>query len=358
MRKIKIGIIPPRTSTGEYRYSKYLINGLIKRNFNVEIINNKFFRSPNVKIFLGSYIINRIIKNTQVNIIHNLDNLGPYLFNNNNNKIERVLTVHDIAPIILPSIYNKIVKYNFNNILPRIITNSDLIIVPSYSTKNDLLSYFNLEGNKIHVIPMGIDLSVFYPRSVDPNILFRYGINNKYILYVGTNNPRKNLKNLILAFLKIADKIPHDLVLIGPMNKVDVDRIIDAQYSSCSDYVLKRIVIPGYVDGTDLPVIYSGASVFVFPSLYEGFGLPPLEAMACGTPVILSSNSSLTEVAGDKGVYINNPYDFNEIATHILQVINNEKLRNRLIQNGMMRAKQFSWEKTIDKTCQSYKSLF
>jgi glycosyltransferase involved in cell wall biosynthesis len=354
---MKIGLILPNTRTGESRYSDYLINGLKENGINIEILNNPLLiNRPNVKIFMGSFFLKRIIKNRDISVVHNLDNLGPFLVRNN--KIKSILTVHDIAPVILPQIHSSMMNFNFKWILPKLIDNCDSIIADNKSTKNDLISKFGVESEKINVVPLGIDTSIFYSRPSSDNILKKYGINHNYLIYVGGDNPRKNLKNLILAFIGIFQNSPHDLVLIGPINKKNLVKIIKS-HTNPNSYknILNRIIIPGYVDYKDLPVLYSAASAFVFPSLYEGFGLPLLESMACGTPVITSSNSSLREVVGNSGLYINDPLNPNEISDNIIKILDNDKLRNKLKNRGFERVKKFSWEETTKKTIKTYEQV-
>ncbi len=357
---MKVTIIPPTSRTGESVYSKYLISGLIRRGIDVEILRNSFLSRPNIKIFLGSFLLENLIKDRGISIVHNLDNLGPYLIRQRSAGVKNVLTVHDIAPVILPQIHNWIIKFDFKLILPKLIENCNSLIVDSHSTKEDLVSNFGVNDNKIDVIPLGVDTSFFYPRTPEETetIFKKYGIPTRYILYTGDDNARKNLKNLIIAYGRISSEIPHSLVLVGPINKSKVREIIDGCPGSGNfkKQLLSRVITSGYVDYEDLPTIYSGASAFVFPSLYEGFGLPVLEAMACGTPVITSNTSSLPEVVGDAGIYIN-PLHPKEIAVNILKVLEDNALQEKLKKIGFERARKFTWEETVEKTIQVYKKI-
>lgn len=351
-------IIPPKTNTGEGNYSKHLIDGLKTKDINLNVLENYFFKRPNIRIFLGSILQKNIIKDKDISIIHNLDNLGPFLTRYNQN-VKNILTVHDVAPVVLPDIGSKIMKFNFSSILPILIKNSDLIIVPSYSTKNDLEIYYNVSEEKIEVIPMGIDTDVFYPREDPSNVLDKYGIRMPYLMYTGNDNPRKNLKNMIIAYSKLLDDIPHNLVLIGPINQDNLIKSIMKydNFKVSKKELLNRIIMPGFVDYEDLPFIYSGADALIFPSLYEGFGLPPLEAMACGTPVIVSNNSSINEIVNNVGIYIDNPLDVEEIADKIFKLVSNPKLRDKLQNNGIKRAGKFSWENTVNSTLKAYQNI-
>jgi hypothetical protein len=202
---------------------------------------------------------------------------------------------------------------------------------------------------------LGVDLSFFYPRIPDENVLNKYGIKNDYLLYLGNDNPRKNLKNLILAYSRIYKEIEEDLVLVGPINHESLRSFIskiDNEYGLSG-----RIITPGYIDYDDLPLLYSEATALVFTSLYEGFGFAPIEAMACATPVVVSNNSSITEVVGETGLYINDPLNPDEIANNILILLGDGKLQRKLKNNGPERAKNFSWENTIERTIQAYQKV-
>lgn len=353
---MKVGFISPLSKTGEAGYAKYLKEGLIEKKVNIMEFTNHFFNRPNVRISLGSLLLKRLI-NKDIDILHNLDNMAPFLFDKCHN-IKKISTIHDIAPVVLPSIHSKLMKFDFRFLLPILIKNSDFIIVPSKATKKDIISYFNFEKNNIEVIPEGIETTFFSPKIPKKEILNKYSIYKDYIIYVGTDNPRKNLKNLISAFSTILNDTGHYLVLIGPINKENLIKFVKNHYnSSHCQKLLSRIVMPGYVDYNDLPILYSGATAFVFPSLYEGFGFPPLEAMACGTPVLVSNNSSIPEVVGDAGVYIKDPLDPDEISKSILKVIENDDLRIKLKNEGFIQANKFPWQETVEKTFNLYNKI-
>lgn len=353
---MKIGLIPPNSNTGEFKYCQYLYRGLIERGLEVELLSNRFLvNRPNLKIFLGSFLLKRMV-NDDIEILHNVDNLGPFLFEDSDSKMKRVLTVHDIAPIIFPDIHNRMMKFDFKYILPKLIENSDLIIADSYFTKKDLERYFKVKEDKVNVAHLGVNSSFFYPRENNGEVMAKYGIKNDYLFYLGNDNPRKNLKNLILAYSRIYKEIGEDLVLVGPINQGNLRAFIEKidKGNGLSD----RVITPGYVDYDDLPPLYSGATSLVFTSLYEGFGFAPLEAMACGTPVITSNNSSITEVVGDAGVFIDDPLNPEEISNKISFLLNNENLQKKLKLQGPKRAKQFSWDNTIDKTLEAYEKVY
>jgi glycosyltransferase involved in cell wall biosynthesis len=247
-------------------------------------------------------------------------------------------------------------KFDFKIILPKLIENSDLVITDSYSTKKDLEDYFEVKEEKIDVAHLGVDLSFFYPREHDNAVMEKYGINNDYLFYLGNDNPRKNLKNLIIAYSKIYRDIEQDLVLVGPIDQNNLRAFIEK--IDKGNGLSQRIITPGYVDYEHLPLFYSRATALVFTSLYEGFGFAPLEAMACGAPVIVSNNSSISEVVGESGLYINNPLDAEEISNRIYKLLNDEKLQKKLKRHGPKRAEKFTWGNTINKTIKAYEKVY
>jgi glycosyltransferase involved in cell wall biosynthesis len=229
------------------------------------------------------------------------------------------------------------------------------IIAISENTKKDIMDCFGIEDEKIRVIYLGVDRQ-FSPQP-DPNeagVLSKYNLPSGYILSVGTLEPRKNILRLINAYKMVAssgEPVPK-LVIVGGhgWRNEDLGKLV--RESGLAD----RVVLVGYVPDEDLPTLYRNATVFVYPSLYEGFGLPPLEAMACGTPVITSNLSSIPEVVGDAGIVID-PYNTTEIARAIASVLNNEELRESLRTSGLVRSRLFNWDKTALETLKLYQEV-
>ena len=359
---MKVAIIPTATRTGERTLSRCLIRGLQQQeDIEVQVLKHFALSRPNVKIFLGSLLLKYLIKDESVAVVHNVDNLGPFLFRHKDFAIRKVLSVHDISPLMLTqpfeaAVSDRVVRFDFTTLLPRIIKNTDLIIVPSYSTRGDLISTFGAKKENIVVTPYGVDTSFFYPREDYAAVLDKYRLRRKFLLYVGNDRTRKNLKTLVRAYADIFKEIPHDLVLVGPISPNRLRAYINLTDLSAKlkKEVRARIIVLGYVTRDDLPIIYSAATAFVFPSLYEGFGLPPLEAMACGTIAIVSKNSSLNEVVGDCGILIDDPLDPEEISARILEAIEEDASPNDLVRRGIERAKHFTWDKTVQATIAAY----
>lgn len=361
---MRVAIIPPTSKTGERTVSRHLIHGLLERGVDVKILRHLALNSTNRKVFLGSLLLKHLLKDESISLVHNVDNLGPFLFRHEDWRIRKVLTVHDIAPVILPPQYERIVRdrisrFYFTNVLPKLIDNCDLIIVDSYSTMTDLIAKFGVSKEKLAVVYPGVDTSFFRPSNDYSQVLNKYALQDKFLLYVGNDNPRKNLKNLVKAYGSIFQETSDDLVLIGPINENKIRANINLMRLAprLKKELRDRIILLGHVAYTDLPSIYSAATALIFPSLYEGFGLPPLEAMACNSPVVLSDNSSLREVAGEAGLYINDPLNPEAISENILEIINNRSLRESLRSKGYKQAHRFSWETTVQKTINAYDSI-
>lgn len=219
------------------------------------------------------------------------------------------------------------------------------VIVSSEFVKKEVVAATNVGEAMIDVVPLAYSDSLFTTMPGEGKRAFfdKYRLKANYLLFVGTLFPYKNLKTLTDAFLRIKSQIPHSLVIVGRK-----------QFSAGSLASDERIVYVDYVPAEDLPLFYSYADMFIYPSLSEGFGIPPLEAMACGAPVISSNGGSLPEVVGDAGLLFD-PEDSGALGTLILKVVNDEKLRKDLIAKGFRNVKKFSWQRTAEgiiKSCE------
>lgn len=229
----------------------------------------------------------------------------------------------------------------------------DAIIADSESTKNEIIKYLKIPDEKIHVIHLACSEKFRpLPKGETETVREKYKIREDFILNVGTLEPRKNLGRLIEAYDRSRAKKDFLLVLAGGKGwkYKHIFRLV--KQLKLED----RVVFCGYVPDSDLPELYNSASLFVYPSIYEGFGLPPLEAMACGIPVIVSHTTSLPEVVGDAGVYVN-PFDIEQISFSIDGVLSDGKLLQTLRKQGLKRARLFSWEKTARETLRLYQQL-
>lgn len=270
----------------------------------------------------------------------------------------KVCSIHDLSPIYYPQFHPRgRVKFLLKH-LPLSISKADHIITGSYSIRDEIINTFKVAPVKITVIYHGID-SVFKVRQrveVNP-VLARYGLLGKfYILSVATLEPRKNLVRLLQAFAYLSEsqRKQFPLVLIGTMGwgkeLANLKKLMRRMISKGEMYYLD------YVASYDLPYLYSGAYAFVYLSLYEGFGLPLLEALASGVPTLTSNVSSMPEVVGNAALLVN-PIDVGAINYKLNQLLTDNTLREKLKRRGPIQAAKFSWKKCADKTVKVYQSL-
>jgi glycosyltransferase involved in cell wall biosynthesis len=268
--------------------------------------------------------------------------------------IKTVLTIHDLIHYVFPKTM-KPLNFVINKlIIPSSVRRADFLVAISNWTLSDVFKYLQPIEKRSKVVHLAIGKQ-FKPQNINISrkiVKDKFGIDFPYILSVGTFEPRKNIGGLFNAFSSIADKIPHHLVVVGQKgwkNKKSLEEITLSQYHD-------RVHLIGYVDDEFIPYIYSAADVFVFPSFYEGFGLPPLEAMACGVAVITSNVSSLPEVVGDAAV-LTNPRDPAAIGLEIIKILQDLKLRESLIKKGQMQISKFSWEKTAKEMLEIFETV-
>ncbi len=264
-------------------------------------------------------------------------------------KIPGVITIHDLSGLLMPDFHQRRVSLT-SRLIPQAVRKARRIITVSHFTRKEVEKLFPSAAGKTRVVYNGVG-SQFQPSPPErvEEVKVKYGIKENYIMYLGTVEPRKNLKTLLRAFALLKNKIPHLLVIAG-MKGWKYHGIFDLLRELSLE---ERVVFTGFVPEEDLPPLYSGADVFVYPSLYEGFGIPVLEAMACGTPVVASKTSSLPEVVGDAGL-LADPHSPGEIAARIEEVLKNPGLAEKLSLLGRKRAGEFTWERTARGTLQVY----
>ncbi len=267
-----------------------------------------------------------------------------------------VVTIHDLCFLHFPESFSKFEVFRSKILIPFTAKKADKVITGSNFSKNDIISNYKINSQKIEVIPYGVS-SNFKPIKNEEkikNVLKKYNISGEYILTVGRLNPRKNLLSLVKAYniLKKNKKIPHKLVIAGKEDYNSKETIKFVKKMDC----YKNIIFTGFVRDEDLPYLYNGADIFVYPSLFEGVGLPVLEAMSCGIPVITSNTTALKEIIGNAGIAIN-PFNIDEIAQAIFQIISDRNLKSDYIKKAFIRAKEFSWKLTAQKTLKIYKEL-
>jgi len=295
-----------------------------------------------------------VAKKQNLDLFHGVDHIGiPFFFKRG--KCRFVLTVHDLITKLFPEMFTLKHRMIENTLRPLILRNADRIIAVSRSTRDDLLRFYPQYADKTRVIYQGVDTR-FFPRDREEikKIQKKYRIDFPYILSLGTLEPRKNIPRLVEGFAKakMEGGIEHKLVVTGRKGWKYKEMLSQLQEGPFSE----EIVFTGFVEDEDLPCLYAGAEIFLYLSLYEGFGLPVLEAMACETPVITSNLSSLPEVAGDAALLIDSS-SAEEIAASLLRLLSDEELRKDLQKKGRERAKFFSWEKTAEEILELYEEI-
>jgi len=322
-------------------------NGFFKQklpDFNYVNSQIKFTRIPNK-------ILNLALKTNRVKLEKLIGDFD-YLFLPNLNqfniepKTKLAITVHDLSPILTPEFYDfkRKLWHKFLN-YRQAFERADVLFAVSEYTKNDLVKIFDLDADKIKVIYPGVDHKIFQP-NIPEDVLRMvrnaYALPGKFILFLNTIEPRKNLAALIKAF----EMLPSDvnLVIAGRLGwkyRGDFSLIKRAKKSAKIKYI-------GYIEEKHKPALIKLSSALIYPSFYEGFGFQPLEAMALGTPVVVSQVTALPEISGDAALLIN-PYQESSLAQALEEVLNNQHLRANLISKGLKQAKRFNWQKTAQE---------
>ncbi len=268
-----------------------------------------------------------------------------------------IVTVHDLARCCFNFDRETIIERILLNLDKRYIKQASHIIAICQSTKSDLVKYLNIPESKISVIYNGVDHNIFKPYKPYQMRPYHVTLSHKpYILYVGSERRRKNLGRLIEAFAILRKDFPElRLVKVGTSGRSEQYRYATMKKLD-SLGITQAVIFIDHIPELDLAHYYSSALLLAYPSLYEGFGLPPLEAMACGCPVVTSDNSSLPEIMGEAGIMVN-PYDTDSLAQAMREVLTDSKLRNDMVSKGLKQAKKFSWERAAMETQEVYEKI-
>jgi glycosyltransferase involved in cell wall biosynthesis len=289
-----------------------------------------------------------------IDVFHGLDQSGIPLFFKAG---KCVVTIHDVIPLVLPWAFPPRHRWVLAMTLPRLRKQAEMVIVPSAAAAEDVVRYLQVERERITIIPMGCDTR-FQPvgeAAQAAMVQRRYNLPRHYILFVGTLEPRKNVQTLLRAFAQVLAETPRDdlrLVIAGGAGWGVEDYLATVDMLKLHD----QVHFVGFVEDNHLPDLYRGALMFVYPSLYEGFGLPILEAMACGTPVITSNRTSLPEVAGDAAVLID-PTRPEALAEAMTSILSDGELRQTLRAKGLARAHAFTWNTVAERTVAVYRAV-
>lgn len=315
-------------------------------------------RHPNVElcrvdvpiVSMGEqYRLRSAVSGQRSAVFHSPYYIKPYLL-----RVPSVVTIFDLIPLLFPNdVPSARARFFFRWAVWLAVQTATRVIVPSRATRDDLIARVRVPREKIAVIPLAADARLApQADAAIARVREKYALPKRYILYVGINKPHKNLVTLIDAWARAETDAA--LVIAGAW-----DARYAAEQRSGETAVSGRrsaVKFVHNVDDVDLPALYAGAAIFVMPSLYEGFGLTPLEAMAAGAPVVCSNASSLPEVVGDAALLVN-PRNVAEIAQAIVRGLDDAGLRDNLRAKSLARAAQFSWERTAKETLRVYRSV-
>lgn len=302
--------------------------------------------SPPVRIVWEQTVSPLATRRAGVDLMHfpvNVVSLPP--------SVPQVVTVHDLAFHHFPEQYPA-AKQRYLRLMTRLsVSRARRVIAVSEATRRDIIRLYGCPPERVVAVPNGIG-DEMRPLPLDEVVAFRreQGLPEEFLLFLGTLQPRKNLETLLRAYATITNEVDWPLVVAGGTGW-QYDRIFQLVRQLG---LVERVRFVGYVVGEQLPLWYNAAKAFVYPSLYEGFGLPVLEAMACGTPVIASNTSSLPEVVGDAGLLVD-PRSVRGLASTMLAVARDGDLRQQLGQRGRERARAFSWTRTAELTVEVYR---
>ncbi|WP_394884845.1 glycosyltransferase family 4 protein [Clostridium butyricum] len=268
-----------------------------------------------------------------------------------------ITTIHDLTYILYPETMDKKNRERLKKDMINTVNRVDYILTISENSKNDIIKYLNIPEDKITVIYPGVD--EIYKQVLDEKhiekIKRKYNIIGRYLLYLGTLEPRKNIETIIKSYNDFIKSSDEDIKLVLAGKK---GWLYDSIFNLVSEYGLENnVVFTDYVDDSDKPALYQGAEIFLFPSLYEGFGIPVAEAMASRTPVITSNSSSLPEVAGDSAI-ITEPLDYRKISESIKKILRDSNIRQKMIENGIKQVEKFNWDDSAEKLRKIYIDLY
>ncbi len=370
---LRIWIDARRYESGMWVYLSHLIDKLSlldKTNQYALIVNRKHydlfpglpenFRKIKTVFTIENHVFGEIWRNVflprkmvreKVDVFHDPGYFLPY----SNGKFKKIVTFHDLVAFVHKETNSR--KYfTYMRAITRLSAKlADTIIADSQHTKNDILRLLDVPEERVKVIYLAAGSNFFPIRDEQLKTDFkkRYELPEHYILNMGTIEPRKNIPRLLDAFhrLKLKYDIPHKLVIggsFGWLYKPVLQKIKDFRLS-------QEVVMPGFIKNENLNLLYNAAEAFVFPSLYEGFGLPPLEAISCGIPVASSNTSCLPEILGDGALYFD-PYDVGDMSEALWKIISSPSIREKLEEKALLQAAKFSWTETARQTLDIYQS--
>lgn len=365
-------------SVGSGQYLKYLLPALLAADsrLNITLISPKPFEPPPqaehpnlnyrviptplpnqasnlAKVWFEQITFPRACKKLGVDVAH-----VPYFGSSLAPGVPTVVTIHDIIPMILPEYRGDWRVRLYTSLVAAAAQQANIILADSQASKDDIISRLNIPDEQVRVVYLAPAPHYQPPQSWQPliEIKKKYNLPEDFVLYLGGYDVRKNVSALLHAYTWVSAtlKDAYPLVLAGKLPQTDTPFFPDPLRIARDLGIEHYIVTPGWIAEEDLPLLYAAATVFVYPSRYEGFGLPVLEAMACGTPVVTTNAASIPELAGPAAFQLD-PTDTKHMAAPILRLCTEEGSNDELVECGFEQVEKFSWEKTAAETLQAYK---
>jgi glycosyltransferase involved in cell wall biosynthesis len=307
-------------------------------------------KSPMQRLIWEQIILPGQVRSARIDLLHSLHYTQPVRLG-----CSSVVTIHDMTFFLFPHLHTRSKRLFFPFAIRTSIRRADALVTISESTRQDTIRLLGVTPQKIFTTQLGVndEFHVIEDKELLTEVRQKYGLPKEYILYVGLVEPRKNIPSLIRAYKSlIGQGTKHSLVIVGRFGWMYQEVIEQTEKLGLKD----RVQFTGYIPQDDLPIVYNLASLFVYPTRYEGFGFPALEAMACGTPVITTDISSLPEIVGDAGMLVP-PDDEQALTTAIAKVLTDSTLYDQLKTKGLLRAKYFTWERTARETLKVYQHV-
>jgi glycosyltransferase involved in cell wall biosynthesis len=373
--RVRVGLLAyglDRPNTGIARYTIELATALAETQADIELVLLQPFageiaglrgiecaRLRTVRLLPGLMAFGPVelaitARRRRLDVIHDPAGVAPFLMTRSTGGCATITTIHDMAPFVYPETHVRLTNLLFKQYMPRTLRFVDRIVTVSDSSRRDMERFYGLMDDRVVRISCGVNRRFRpQPASEIQRVVEKYGLPPRYILSVGALNARKNIETALSAFAVLrSNGIEHELVLVGP--KSWKSQGIFERITSLG--IEDAVRFTGFVDDEDLPAVYSGAACFVYPSLYEGFGLPPLEAMACGTPVVASNASSIPEVTGNAAVLVP-PTDVEGFAHAVQLVLTNPERSEHYRRAGLAQAACFSWDRAASAHADLYREL-
>ncbi len=354
---LEIILVSPKSfdSTNARQTRPEIVANYSERNLKFQVTPTPFRRQAShlAKVWFEQITFPRACQKLEVDVAH-----VPYFGSPLSPTTPTVVTIHDLIPMILPEYRGKVLARLYTSLVAAATPRAKIILTDSEWSKRDILRKLGRPEEQVRVVYLA-PAPHFQPAETWQQIIdikAKYNLPENFVLYLGGYDARKNIKSLLYAFTWISATLTdmYPLVLAGELPQKDSVLYPDPLRIARELGIEEYIVTPGWIAEADLPLLYSAATVFIYPSYYEGFGLPVLEAMACGTPVVTTNATSIPELAGPAAFQLD-PNDTKQIAAPIIRLCTDEESNDEMIERGFEQVEKFSWRKTAQQTLQAYR---